>query len=84
MAHLLSHTLVVIDYISQVVSAAVMGLSHAHRVMGEVDIAVIACVRIVSVRLPRAAVGGNLQKSAQNVSLSIWSLQKDDTYIWAS
>ena len=35
-------TLVIIQHISLVVSAAVMGLAHAHRVMREVDIAVIA------------------------------------------
>lgn len=36
-------TLVVVDDVAQVVAAAVVGLAHAHRVMGEVDIAVIAC-----------------------------------------
>lgn len=37
-----SRTLVIIEHISFVISATVMGLAHAHRVMREVDIAVIA------------------------------------------
>lgn len=36
------HTLVVIDDVAQVVPAGVMCLAHAHRVVGEVDIAVVA------------------------------------------
>jgi hypothetical protein len=36
------HTLVVVYYISKVISAAIMGFPHAHRVVGEVDIAVVA------------------------------------------
>ena len=35
-------TLVVLDDVAQVVAAAVVGLAHAHRVVGEVDIAVVA------------------------------------------
>jgi len=34
--------LVVVDDVAQVVPAAVVGLAHAHRVVGEVDIAVVA------------------------------------------
>lgn len=35
-------TLVVVYHISQVVSAAVVGLAHAHGVVREIDIAVVA------------------------------------------
>lgn len=35
-------TLVIIEHISLVISTTVMGLAHAHRIMREVDIAVIA------------------------------------------
>jgi hypothetical protein len=38
-------TLIVVHDIAEVVSPAVMCLSHAHRVMREVDIAVIAWER---------------------------------------
>ena len=34
--------LVVVDYVAEVVAAAVVRFSHAHRVVGEVDIAVVA------------------------------------------
>lgn len=34
--------LVIVDYISEVVSAAVVGFAHAHGVVGEIDIAVVA------------------------------------------
>lgn len=37
-----SRTLVVVDYISEMVTTAVVGLSHTHTVVSEVDIAVIA------------------------------------------
>lgn len=37
------HTLVVVYDIAQVVSAAVVGLAHAHGVVRKVDIAVVAC-----------------------------------------
>lgn len=39
---LVSRTLVVVDYISEMVTTAVVGLSHTHTVVSEVDIAVIA------------------------------------------
>jgi hypothetical protein len=35
-------TLVVVDDVAQVVAAAVVGFAHAHRVVGEVDVAVVA------------------------------------------
>ena len=38
----MSDLLVVVDYIAQVVAARVMRLAHAHRVVGQVDIAVVA------------------------------------------
>ena len=41
-----SHTLVVVDDVSKMVATAVVGLSHAHTVVSEVDIAIIAWFRI--------------------------------------
>jgi hypothetical protein len=38
--------LVVVDYIAQMVSAAVVCSAHAHGVVREVDIAVVACSRV--------------------------------------
>lgn len=38
----LGHTLIVINYISQMVPATVMSFAHTHRIVGQVDIAVIA------------------------------------------
>lgn len=35
-------TLVVVDYVAQMVSPTVVSFAHAHRVVREVDIAVIA------------------------------------------
>lgn len=40
--YILPHTLVVVEHVPQVVPAAVVRLSHAHRVVCEVDIAVVA------------------------------------------
>ena len=37
-----ARTLVVLDDVSKVVAAAVVGFAHAHRVVREVDIAVVA------------------------------------------
>ena len=37
-----SNLLVVVDDITEVVTAAVVSFAHAHRVVGEVDIAVVA------------------------------------------
>lgn len=39
---LVLRTLVVVDYVSEMVTTAVVGLSHTHTVVSEVDIAVIA------------------------------------------
>ncbi len=36
-------TLVVVYYVSEMVSAAVVCLAHAHRVVRQVDIAIVAC-----------------------------------------
>ena len=38
----MSDLLVVVDHIAQVIAARVMRLAHAHRVVGQVDIAVVA------------------------------------------
>jgi len=38
----MANLLVVVDYISQVISAGVMGLAHAHGVVCEIYIAVVA------------------------------------------
>jgi hypothetical protein len=38
-----SRTLVVVHYISKMIPAAIVRLPHAHRVVRQVDIAVIAC-----------------------------------------
>jgi len=38
----MSDLLVVVDHVAQVVAAGVMRLAHAHRVVGQVDIAVVA------------------------------------------
>lgn len=43
-------TLVIVDYISQMVSTAVMSLAHTHRIVREVDIAVVAWKQEVSRR----------------------------------
>lgn len=48
-------TLVVFYDVSQVVSAAVVRLSHAHGVVREVDIAVIAWCYRIAVRLSHVA-----------------------------
>lgn len=44
-------TLIVIDDVAQMITTGIMILAHTHRVVGEIDIAVIAC--IVSMRLER-------------------------------
>ena len=43
-------TLVVVDYISQMVAAAVVRLAHAHGVVGEVHIAVVTWSGSIHVR----------------------------------
>jgi hypothetical protein len=42
-------TLIIVYHISEVISAAVMGFSHTHGVVGEVDIAVVALELLVGV-----------------------------------
>lgn len=37
-----AHTLVVVDYVSKMVSTAVMSLAHAHGVVRKVHVAIIA------------------------------------------
>lgn len=58
----ISHTLVIVDDVSQVVATAVVGLAHTHRVVSEIDIAVIAWLRI-SLDSVRLAIERDLQKS---------------------
>ena len=36
------HTLIVVDNIAQVITSAVVSFAHAHGVVGEIDIAVVA------------------------------------------
>ena len=43
----LGRTLIVVDNVAQVVASAVVGFAHAHRVVREIDIAVVAW-RVVS------------------------------------
>lgn len=59
-------TLVVVYHISQMISAAVMGFPHAHGVVGEVDIAVVA--------LDAWLVGGWTRLSDRNLQKSAWEL----------
>jgi hypothetical protein len=75
------HTLVVVYYISKMISAAVMGLPHAHGVVGEVDIAVVALESLLAVGESRLK-NQNLQKSASRVSKSL-NIQRGCTYISA-
>lgn len=42
-------TLVVVNYISQVISSSIMRFAHTHRVVSKIDIAVIACKESVEV-----------------------------------
>ena len=37
----MDHTLIVIDYISQMIPATVMSFAHTHGIVGQIDIAVI-------------------------------------------
>lgn len=46
-----TRTLVVVDDVSEMVLSAVMSLSHAHRVVRQVDIAVVACFAARSARV---------------------------------
>lgn len=58
-----ARTLVVVDYVSEMVATAVVGLSHAHTVVSEVDIAVIAWFRMSIRSILVRPWPGNLQKS---------------------
>jgi hypothetical protein len=42
-----AQTLVIVDDVSEMIAATIMGLSNAHRVVREVDIAVVACSKSV-------------------------------------
>lgn len=44
----MGRTLVVVHHITQMVSPAVVSFAHAHRVVREVDIAVVACATVSS------------------------------------
>lgn len=52
-----SSTLVVVQHISLVIAAGVMCFSHAHGVMCEVDIAIVACLESAFVSVRKGAVG---------------------------
>lgn len=72
---LVTDLLVVFDDVAQVVTTAVVSLAHAHRVVGEVDIAVIACNSEAHVSggtgagaTRRRRFCGDLQKSGITVS----------------
>lgn len=74
-------TLVVVQHIPLVIAAGVVCFSHAHGVMREVDIAIVACLESAFVSVRKGPVGmflgggtsekagdeggGNLQKSAR-------------------
>lgn len=57
------HTLVVVDHIAQVVASSVVGFAHAHRVVREIDIAVVAedWKWLALVQGPRAANHGVME-----------------------
>lgn len=59
-------TLIVVDNIAQVVTSAVVGFAHAHRVVRKVDIAVVAC-EVSSCCAAAAALFG-LQKTVLYIS----------------
>lgn len=56
-------TLVIVNHISKMISAAIVGFSHAHGVVGKVDIAVVALIAWLVEKRTRWR-GQNLQKSA--------------------
>ena len=89
--------MVVVHDVAEVVSAAVMGLPHAHRVVREVDIAVVAWEWSVGYFLrgsrgDQAAAGTvpggrSLQKTAQEVSIlhvDIWVVTTYISACWLS
>ena len=81
--------MVIVDDVAQVVSAAVMGFAHAHRVVREVDITVIAweaSVEVVESPKTRAGakVEGSLQKTVKRISRAHREDHNTKTYISAS
>ena len=79
--------MIIVQYISLVVATAVVSLPYAHRVMGEVNIAVVAW----SEAKPRLVSGWpermgtlDLQKSASALASCSRSVGAEErTYIWA-
>ena len=70
----MAYLLVVVDDISQVVTTAVVGFAHAHGVVRQVDIAVIAWRRVRGLSASRQLLGaGNIQKTGGRVSMGIGS-----------
>lgn len=68
-----SHTLVIFHHVPQMVPSRIMRLAHAHRVVREVDIAVVAYnepQQSVKIREVCRVTLKHLQKSAQKVSLT--------------
>ena len=61
----MKRTLVVVHDIAEMVSAAIVSFTHAHRVVGEVDIAVIAFEGLAMVQLKKAE---HLQKSEDKLA----------------
>lgn len=61
-----ARTLVVVYDIAQMIATAIVSFSHAHGVVSEVDIAVVAFEELASSRVVARV---NLQKSAYCVSL---------------
>ena len=84
-----SHTLVIFHHVPQMVPSRIMRLAHAHRVVREVDIAVVAYnepQQSVKIREVCRVTLKHLQKSAQKVSLtsSLINETLGNTYILAS
>ena len=65
-----SHTLIVVDNIAQMVTSAVVSFAHTHGVVGEVDIAVVALMGQLELRLSWLRRCINVQKTGMMVSLS--------------
>ena len=71
--------MVVLDHVAEMVLAGVVRLAHAHRVVGQVDIAVVACSELRKGRgceRPHC----NLQKSAAQSAKRAGSQEKDYLY----
>jgi len=77
-------TLVIVQYVAFMVSASIVGFSDAHRIVSEVDIAVVACTGQQFERAP-SDTKELLQKSATKVSLGCFGgCKRTKTYISAS